>query len=190
MLGTNVCYHHGGKSKGAPKKNKNAVTTGQFEKLFPECFTPEEQARMESMETDALVVVEEEIKIARIREGRILQRLAKAGKAEEKAGTPTGEKSRDGRDILHPAMLPTSSTVRTSNAGEERSTVVNERTVTSETHAAFIVRLENALTNVQVQISRLIEQRERLKAAAESAAGGRPVVFSLNLGGNDGAGNE
>ena len=166
MHGKSVCCMHGGKSDGAPKSNRNAVSTGQYEKIFPGCLTPEEQAHMEGMNTIPLAIVEEELRITRIRENRILQRIRKAKDAEDLAGTPTGEKDQNGNDIRHPAMLPTTSTVKTGGVNG------TERTLNSEAHSAYILRLENALTAVQLQLGRLIDQKARLLAEAQTEMNG------------------
>ncbi|MDR2893000.1 MAG: hypothetical protein LBV80_07950 [Deltaproteobacteria bacterium] len=154
-----VCRWHGGASKGAPKGSKNALKTGEYETIFPESLSVEEQERMKNMNTDALVMLEDEIRLTRIRETRVLQRIAKAREAEINIGKPTGQKSADGRDILHSAMIPIASTVRTSESG-------NEKTLHSEAHSIYILKLENALTGVQLQLARLIDQKAKLMADA------------------------
>ena len=164
MSGKAVCYHHGGRSPGAKKGNKSAVVTGQFETIFPGCLTVEEQAQMAGMNTIPLAVVEEELQLTRVRETRILQRIRKARDAEELAGTPTGEMDKDGNPLRHSAMFPTTSTLKTGGIGGV------ERTVNSEVHSAYILRLENALTGVQAQLARLIDQKYRILAEQKSDA--------------------
>lgn len=158
MAGKQVCYVHGGKSPGAPKGEKRALVTGQYEKIFPGCLSADEQAHMESMDTVPVQLIEEELRLTRIRELRILERIIKARKEEELAGKPTGEQTESGQNIRHAPMLPTSSTITTGGMGG------TQRTVNSEAHAAYILRLENALTSVQAQLGKLIDQKTRLLA--------------------------
>lgn len=78
MQGKTVCYHHGGKSKGAKKGNKHALTHGIYsDGLF--------EHEKESWDQITVGSVDDEIKIAKIQ----LARAMKALKAIEES--PRGQ---------------------------------------------------------------------------------------------------
>ncbi len=47
--GKTVCHIHGGKSSGAPKGNKNALTCGAYESISLATMSPEELANAQSV---------------------------------------------------------------------------------------------------------------------------------------------
>ena len=161
--GKTVCKWHGGKSTGPPKGSKNALTTGAYEKIFPGCMSEDELLRMETMNTEPLAVIEEEIRLTRIREQRILQRISKARDAEALAGQP---KEGGGK---HPAMVVTGG--QETQHKNEGTAAHSAMTVAHEAHSALALRLERALSEVQSLLLRLIDQKTRI--IAEQPDGGK-----------------
>lgn len=65
-----------GNSGGAPpKRNKNAVKTGEFETLFFDCLDPEERALAVMVQPDKEALLLQEIQLLTVRERRMLQRI-------------------------------------------------------------------------------------------------------------------
>lgn len=82
---SNVTKHKGGQlgnqnAKGnrggaAPEKNKNAVTTGEFETLLFDCLEPEERQLAEAVPADKEQLLLQEIRLLTVRERRMLKRI-------------------------------------------------------------------------------------------------------------------
>lgn len=75
-VGIGRCKLHGGKSTGPPKKNKNAVTTGEFETLFFDTLDDEEKELIYQMQIEKKKLLEQEIQLLTVRERRMLKRIA------------------------------------------------------------------------------------------------------------------
>lgn len=60
---------------GAPEKNKNAVTTGEFETLLFDCLDPEERQLTEATPEDKKRLLLQEIQLLSVRERRMLKRI-------------------------------------------------------------------------------------------------------------------
>ena len=60
---------------GAPEKNKNAVTTGEFETLLFDCLNLEEQRLVQAVPEDKQALLMQEIQLLTVRERRMLKRI-------------------------------------------------------------------------------------------------------------------
>lgn len=60
---------------GAPKQNKNAVTTGEFETLFFDCLEPQELELVDTVVLDKHLLLLQEIQLLTVREHRMLKRV-------------------------------------------------------------------------------------------------------------------
>lgn len=65
----------GNKGGAAPEKNKNAVTTGEFETLFFDCLDSEEKQLAATVPTDKEQLLFQEIQLLTVRERRMLKRI-------------------------------------------------------------------------------------------------------------------
>ena len=65
----------GNKGGAAPEKNKNAVTTGEFETLLFDCLDPEEQRLAQAVPADKQTLLMQEIQLLTVRERRMLKRI-------------------------------------------------------------------------------------------------------------------
>lgn len=72
----------GNKGGAAPKGNKNAVTTGEFETLLFDCLDPEERQLMKLVPTDKETLLLQEIQLLTVRERRMLKRIENLKQAE------------------------------------------------------------------------------------------------------------
>jgi hypothetical protein len=130
----------------APKGNRNAVSTGEFEKIMYDSFDEEELRLASSIQPDEERMLLEEIKILTVRERRMLKRIDDLirknpkGMAVEEIMTvnnaPTGDSSKGGRDIKTTKIEP----------------VMNQ-----------VHRIEEALTRVQARKQVCIEMLYKMK---------------------------
>ena len=74
----------GNKGGAAPEKNKNAVTTGEFETLLFDCLDPEEQRLVQVVPEDKQKLLMQEIQLLTVRERRMLKRIELLRNAADK----------------------------------------------------------------------------------------------------------
>ena len=60
---------------GAPERNKNAVTTGEFETLLFDCLDQEERKLVRAVPEDKMQLLLQEIQLLTVRERRMLRRI-------------------------------------------------------------------------------------------------------------------
>lgn len=72
----------GNKGGAAPKGNKNAVTTGEFETLLFDCLDPEEKQLAEAVPDDKEQLLLQEIRLLTVREHRMLRRIEDLKRAD------------------------------------------------------------------------------------------------------------
>lgn len=65
----------GNRGGSAPGKNKNAVTTGEFETLLFDCLNLEEQRLVQAVPEDKQALLMQEIQLLTVRERRMLKRI-------------------------------------------------------------------------------------------------------------------
>lgn len=65
----------GNKGGSAPKGNKNAVKTGEFERIFFDSLDPDEKRLVETVEADKERLLLQEIQLLTVRERRMLRRI-------------------------------------------------------------------------------------------------------------------
>lgn len=166
--GKKVCKWHGGASNGAPKGSKNALKHGAYEKITRETMFADEVEYADSVDTDPASVLEEQLRILKVKELRIARRMKEAMLAEQDAGTD------DGTGKKKPSVVTlTVATTQTKNfAGEESKTVSS----TSETFAQNYLRLEQAHTTVLAQISRTVALLADLRGEQDTADNEPPVI--------------
>lgn len=166
--GKKVCKWHGGASNGAPKGSKNALKHGAYEKITRETMFANEVEYADSVDTDPASVLEEQLRILKVKELRIARRMKEAMLAEQDAGKD------DGTGKKKPSVVTlTVATTQTKNfAGEESKTVSS----TSETFAQNYLRLEQAHTTVLAQISRTVALLADLRGEQDTADNEPPVI--------------
>lgn len=77
-VGEGRCKLHGGASTGAPKRNTNAVTTGEFETIWFDTLDEREQQLFGRVKEDVLDLIKDDIKLIEIRIRRMMQRIQNA----------------------------------------------------------------------------------------------------------------
>ncbi len=73
----------GNRGGAAPEKNKNAVTTGEFETLLFDCLEPEERRLADAVPADKEQLLLQEIRLLTVREYRMLRRIEDLKRTEE-----------------------------------------------------------------------------------------------------------
>lgn len=166
--GKKVCKWHGGASNGAPKGSKNALKHGAYEKITRETMFADEVEYADSVDTDPVSVLEEQLRVLKVKELRIAKRMKEAMLAEQDAGKD------DGTGKKKPSVVTlTVATTQTKNfAGEESKTVSS----TSETFAQNYLRLEQAHTTVLAQIGRTVALLADLRGEQDIADNEPPVI--------------
>ena len=169
--GKTVCKWHGGNSNGAPKGNKNALKHGAYQAISLETMYPDEIAYVESVNTDPIDSLREQLKILRVKEMRIAKRMKAALDADATAG------SDDGQGGKHPRMVTISATqVQSENFAGEKSKSV---TTASETHTLHYLRLEQAHSLVMDQIRRVIDSITKLQPPNNDGLSG--IIFKADM---------
>lgn len=77
----------GNSGGAAPKQNKNAVTTGEFETLLFDCLDPEERQLAQTVPEDKTQLLLQEIQLLTVRECRMLKRIELLRKSADEKGT-------------------------------------------------------------------------------------------------------
>lgn len=134
------CHLHGGRSKGAAKGNKHAVTTGEYETIYAAALEDDEIGILAMDLAEELEECEEAIKIAKIRKRRMLMRIKKL----------TGQ---DFHTVSRSEQR-TSGTMGSSQASSEQQ----------KSSLVQIQRIEEALTRITRELRLLLEYRTSLLA--------------------------
>lgn len=127
----------GNRGGAAPEKNKNAVTTGEFETLLFDSLDPEEQRLAQAVPEDKQKLLMQEIQLLTVRERRMLHRI----EALRKAGEEPVKDNRYGIEI------PPGMTVTGYKAGIEKGKISDLGEY--EGVLGQIQNIEAALTRVQ-----------------------------------------
>jgi uncharacterized protein YjcR len=132
------CRMHGGKA-GAPKANRNAVTTGEHEAIWMDALEDDERVFFDVIKTDVLQQLDDDIKLYTLRERRMLKRIQSLnGKDlnvvtyEQRQGVDQGQKSK--YDVV------------------KRENAIDQ-----------IQRIEDALTRVQDKKAKLLEMKHKIQ---------------------------
>lgn len=147
-VGTGRCKLHGGASPGAPKGNKNAVTTGEREAVWLDVLPADEQQVYRVIDTDKLKQLDDEIRLTTIRERRMLQRIENL---KQSAFT----------------LVEYTETI-----GEEKGNDVNLLAEKRQATLGQIQHIEEALTRVQAHKARLIRDKHDIEVQIEEAKKG------------------
>ena len=78
---------------GAPEKNKNAVTTGEFETLLFDCLEPEERLLANAVPQDKEQLLLQEIRLLTVREHRMLKRIDLLRTSMDDSGEVSGDET-------------------------------------------------------------------------------------------------
>lgn len=165
-VGEGKCKHHGGASKGAPRGNKNALRTGQYESILLDALEDDERELYDQVDTGTLALVEEELRITTIRERRMLQRIAQLREVaggltlvEESHETIAGGEGGDIPDRILSKLDSDEVDELTAACGGGVTKTKQKRAGT----LGQIQSIETALTAVQGHKAKLIDLKHKLE---------------------------
>jgi uncharacterized protein YjcR len=150
-----------GNNGGPPKRNKNAVTTGEFETIWLDCLTDDEQYLYEKINTDELAQVEEAIRLTTLRERRMLKRIQDLmnGLSEKARSIVLVNKTKKEFIQVHDEKTGQMKVVNTSKP-ELAIQTIDE---TEYRKIDDILKLEEALTRIQDKKSKQIQLKHNLE---------------------------
>ncbi|EGO2657735.1 TPA: phage terminase small subunit [Enterococcus faecalis] len=144
----------GNKGGSPPKGNKNAIKTGEYETIFADMLSDEEKNIYSNMNDDPFFILDEEIRILKIRQYRMLKRIkdAEAGLNDEEV-----ERLQQLRKIKTPVE-------KDGRKLEIKREVMQDVQVTRKTFRKLddILAIEDALTRISNQLTKAIKQQEEL----------------------------
>lgn len=152
----NAVGNKGNKSASPPKRNKNAVKTGEYETIFADMLSDEEKDIYSTMNDDPFFILEEEIRILKIRQYRMLKRIkdAEVGLNDEEV-----ERLQQLRKVKEPSVID-------GKMVTVKREVLKDVQVTRKTFRKLddILAIEDALTRISNQLTKAIKQQNALLA--------------------------
>lgn len=153
----NAVGNKGNKSASPPKRNKNAVRTGEYETIFADLLSDEEKDIYSNVNDDPFFILEEEIRILKIRQYRMLKRIkdAEAGLNDEEV-----ERLQQLRKVKEPSVID-------GKMVTVKREVLKDVQVTRKTFRKLddILAIEEALTRISNQLTKAIKQQSALLAS-------------------------
>lgn len=153
----NAVGNKGNKSASPPKRNKNAVKTGEYETIFADLLSDEEKDIYSNMNDDPFFILEEEIRILKIRQYRMLKRIkdAEAGLNDEEV-----ERLQQLRKVKEPSVID-------GKMVTVKREVLKDVQITRKTFRKLddILAIEEALTRISNQLTKAIKQQNALLAS-------------------------
>ncbi|HBC4371561.1 TPA: small subunit of terminase, partial [Enterococcus faecalis] len=146
----NAIGNKGNKTASPPKRNKNAVKTGEYETIFADMLSDEEKDIYSTMNDDPFFILEEEIRILKIRQYRMLKRIkdAEVGLNDEEV-----ERLQQLRKVKEPSVID-------GKMVTVKREVLKDVQVTRKTFRKLddILAIEEALTRISNQLTKAIKQ--------------------------------
>ncbi len=146
----NAVGNKGNRNASAPKQNKNAVVTSEHESIFLEFMTDDEKDLYQTIDTDPFFVLNEEVKMLRFRQTRMLRRVQDAERGLNENERQVLKELRGRKKIIESQRGKTKVNVDELVTTEIKE--VNTRKIDD------ILRIEDALTRVSGQLTRAIKQ--------------------------------
>ena len=150
----NAVGNKGNKSASPPKRNKNAVKTGEYETIFADLLSDEEKDIYSKLNDDPFFILDEEIRILKIRQYRMLKRIkdAEAGLNDEEV-----ERLQQLRKVKEPSAID-------GKMVTVKREVLKDVQITRKTFRKLddILAIEDALTRISNQLTKAIKQQEEL----------------------------
>jgi uncharacterized protein YjcR len=154
---------------GGPPGNKKAVTTGEYETIWFDTLTAEEQQLFGKVNTSPLAQAEESIIFLTFRERRMMERIAKLMKGLTESEKRILSELREEKKVIEMYDEKTAS-MKTVVVPETKLVVTN---ITETTIRAIddILKIEDALTRVQQQKARWVALKHSIENAAKGEGG-------------------
>ncbi len=150
----NAIGNKGNSRASPPNRNMNAVKTGEYETIFADMLSDEEKDIYSTMNDDPFFILDEEIRILKIRQYRMLKRIkdAEAGLNDEEV-----ERLQQLRKVKEPSVID-------GKMVTVKREVLKDVQVTRKTFRKLddILAIEDALTRVSNQLIKAIKQQKEL----------------------------
>lgn len=144
----------GNKGGSPPKGNKNAIKTSEYETIFADMLSDEEKNIYSNMNDDPFFILDEEIRILKIRQYRMLKRIkdAEAGLNDEEV-----ERLQQLRKVKEPSAID-------GKMVTVKREVLKDVQIIRKTFRKLddILAIEDALTRISNQLTKAIKQQEEL----------------------------
>lgn len=146
----------------APTGNKNALKTGEYETIFEDFLSDEEKGIYSSLSDDPFLVLSEEIKLLKIRQRRMMQRIKDA---EDGLNQEEIERLQQLRKVKEPTVV-------------DGKVVTIKREVLKDVQVSRkqfrkidnILAIEEALTRISNQLTKSIKQLNELSLSGGKVA--------------------
>ncbi|EMD7416199.1 small subunit of terminase, partial [Enterococcus faecalis] len=152
----NAVGNKGNSRASPPLGNKNAIKTGEYETIFADMLSDEEKDIYSNLNDDPFFILDEEIRILKIRQYRMLKRIkdAEAGLNDEEV-----ERLQQLRKVKEPSVID-------GKMVTVKREVLKDVQVTRKTFRKLddILAIEEALTRISNQLTKTIKQQNALLA--------------------------
>ncbi|MGJ0741473.1 phage terminase small subunit [Enterococcus casseliflavus] len=162
----NAKGNRGNSRASPPPRNKNALKTGEYETIFEDFLSDEEKEIYSDLSEDPFSVLSEEIKLLKIRQRRMMQRIKSA---EENLGEDEIERLQQLRKVKEPTVIDGKVvTVKREALRDVQITRKQFRKIDN------ILAIEEALTRISNQLTKSIKQLNEL-----SLSNGRVALMEV-----------
>ncbi|EGO9045899.1 small subunit of terminase [Enterococcus faecalis] len=152
----NAIGNKGNKNASAPKQNKNAVKTGEFETIFADLLSDEEKDIYSTMNDDPFFILNDEIRLLKVRQFRMMKRIKEAekGLTDEEV-----ERLQQLRKVKEPSSIG-------GKVVTVKREVLKDVQITRKTFRKLddILAIEDALTRISNQLTKAVKQQNALLA--------------------------
>jgi phage terminase small subunit len=148
----NAKGNKGNRHASPPKGNKNAIKTGEYETIFADYLTEEEKDLYSNLNDDPFFVMSEEVRLLKIRQRRMMKRIADA---------EAGLNERELEKLYE--LRGRKTIVESKKSGQRIQVEVPDLVLTEMKEHSFrkiedVLSIEEALTRVSAQLQRAVKQ--------------------------------
>ncbi|MGM0282848.1 MULTISPECIES: phage terminase small subunit [unclassified Enterococcus] len=148
----NAKGNKGNKQASPPSGNKNALKTGEYETIFADYLTEEEKDLYSNLNDDPFFVMSEEVRLLKIRQRRMMKRIA---------DVQSGLTEKETEQLLE--LRGRKTLVESKKFGRKIQVDIPELVLTERKEKLFrkiedILAIEDALTRVSAQLQRAVKQ--------------------------------
>ena len=159
-------------SVGAPLGNQNAYKTGEYAAFMDDCLGDEERDFIRRVLPSPLEQLDQEIKLAVVRERMVMKNLAELQAQRAKPIAPN--KSSDLADNV------------TKIAEQKEGKGKNSQLIVERRLHEKIIATHEALTHIQKEISRMIEKRHKLMKELDDGTLGKDINIIITKAAKEG----
>lgn len=152
----NAKGNKGNKQASPPSGNKNALKTGEYETIFADYLTEEEKDLYSNLNDDPFFVMSEEVRLLKIRQRRMMKRIA---------DVQAGLTEKETEQLLE--LRGRKTLVESKKSGQKIQVEVPDLVLTEMKEHSFrriddVLSIEDALTRVSAQLTKAIKQLNEL----------------------------